>query len=155
MPGQKLKEYLDEHKVKYLCLDHSPAYTAQEVAQSAHVSGRTFLKTVIVHVDDRLAMAVVHSPDRLDLEKLRQAVGAGTVRLATEEEFKDAFADCEAGAMPPFGNLYGMEIFLERDVPTKGDIVFSAGSHKQVIALSFNDFQALAEPVTVSMAALQ
>ena len=153
MPGQRLREYLDQHQVKYLCLEHPTAYTAQEVAQSAHVEGKTLSKTVIINVDGRLAMAVVHAPDRLDLQQLRSAIGAKEVRLATEDEFRDAFADCELGAMPPFGNLYGMEVFLEQDVPTDGDIVFSAGSHSEVMAVSYKDFADLVQPTTIHMTA--
>ena len=83
----------------------------------------------------------------------RAATGANKVRLATEDEFRDAFADCELGAMPPFGNLYGMEVFMEQDVPTDGDIVFSAGTHKQVMALSYKDFANLVQPTTLHMTA--
>ena len=149
--NKRLKDYLDKHEIEYDCIDHPPTITAEETAQSTHISGKQFAKTVIVNVDGRMAMAVVHAPDYLDLDNLRRSVGAKNVRLATEEEFKDAFPDCELGAMPPFGNLYGMEVFVERDLPTDEKIVFNAGTHSEALAVSYGDFYKLVEPTTVHM----
>src|SRR6187402_970906 len=106
MVAKKLKDFLDQKKVKYITIAHSPAFTTQEVAQSAHVPGRIMAKTVMVIIDDALAMAVLPSNHRVMLDDLRDVTGTEDVRLAREDEFKSFFPDCEAGAMPPFGNLY-------------------------------------------------
>src|SRR5574340_215097 len=111
MPVKKLKEFLDQENIKYVNIVHSPAYTAQEVAASAHVTGREFAKTVIVHLDGQMAMAVLPANRKIVLQDLREVTGADQVKFAPEEEFKQRFPDCELGAMPPFGNLYGMEVY--------------------------------------------
>src|SRR5438552_9706167 len=112
MPVKKLKDFLDQQKVKYVAISHSPAYTAQEVAASAHVSGKDMAKTVIVRLDGKTAMAVLPAHRKIVLQDLRDVTGADQVRFATEDEFKSLFPDCEIGAMPPFGNLYGRDVLV-------------------------------------------
>src|SRR5436190_13814227 len=112
MPARKLKEFLDSQGAKYIAITHSPAYTAQEVAASAHVSGKDFAKTVIVKLDGKTAMAILPAHRKIVLQDLRDVTGADRVRFATEEEFEALFPDCETGAMPPFGNLYGMDVYV-------------------------------------------
>jgi Ala-tRNA(Pro) deacylase len=114
MPLSKLREFLDSNNVKYMVMSHSLAYTAQGVAALAHVSGKKLAKTVIVKIDGILAMAVIPASDHVDLDRLRILTGAEAVEVATEREFKDAFPDCETGAMPPFGNLYDMSVYARR-----------------------------------------
>src|SRR5438046_10152409 len=109
MPVRKLKEYLAIQKIKYATISHSPAYTAMEVAQSTHIPGRELAKTVMIKLDGRMAMAVLPSTRKVDLNLLRESVGAEEAMLATEAEFKSLFPDCETGAMPPFGNLRSEE----------------------------------------------
>jgi Ala-tRNA(Pro) deacylase len=152
MPITKLKEFLDSRDVKYLTILHSPAYTAQEIAQRAHVPGQEMAKTVIVKIDDRLAMAVLGASAHVDLAKLRAATAAPELRLATEQEFKDQFPDCEVGAMPPFGNLYGMQTFIEETLSRAREIVFNAGSHTQVIRLACEDYMRLVNPTVLTFA---
>src|SRR6185295_9470864 len=150
MPVKKLKQFLDENQVKYLCISHSKAYTAQEVAQSAHVPGRAMAKVVIVKLDGELAMAVLPTNRKVVLQDLRDVTGSDQVRFATEEEFKDRFPDCEIGAMPPFGNLYGMEVFAAESLAAAGEIAFNAGSHEEIIKLDYADFERLVQPNLMS-----
>lgn len=146
MPLSKLREFLDSQSVKYLVVSHSLAYTAQGVAALAHVSGKKLAKTVIVKVDDILAMAVVPASSHVDLDRLRELTGALTVELATEREFKDAFPDCETGAMPPFGNLYDMPVYADANLADHEEITFSAGSHRELVRMKWEDMRRLVNP---------
>src|SRR5207247_10191946 len=116
MPVRKLKEFLDREKVKYVSIIHSTAYTAQEVAASAHITGRELAKTVIVELDGKMAMAVLPANRKIVLQDLREVTGSDQVKFASEEEFRKMFPDCETGAMPPFGNLYGMDVYVAEGV---------------------------------------
>lgn len=149
MPANKIREYLDSRGVKYVSIRHSPAFTASEVAQSAHVSGRDFAKTIVVKVDDGTAMVVLPASRRIVLSDLREMLEAGHVRLASEAEFRDLFPDCELGAMPPFGNLYGLPVFVAGSLAEEPEIAFNAGSHTEVIKLAYADFEALVNPVVL------
>jgi Ala-tRNA(Pro) deacylase len=146
MPGDKIKAFLDENEVRYVSIQHSRAYTAQEVAESAHVPGHEIAKTVMVKLDGTLAMAVVPAVFNVDLELLRGAAGAGTATLASEDEFKTRFPDCQPGAMPPFGNLYGMRVYADEGLSDEEMIAFNAGSHVEIIRMTYADFERLVEP---------
>lgn len=150
MPVRKLKEYLDREGIKYVSIIHSTAYTAQEVAASAHVTGRELAKTVIVELDGQMAMAVLPANRKIVLQDLREVTGSDQVRFASEEEFKQQFPDCETGAMPPFGNLYGMEVYVAESLTRNPEIAFNAGSHTEVIKLRYEDFERLVKPKVVS-----
>lgn len=150
MPVRKLKEFLDGEKVKYVCISHSPAYTAQEVAESAHIRGHELAKVVMVKIGNEMAMAVLPSDRRIAIEDLKDVTGSDDVTFASEAEFKDRFPDCETGAMPPFGNLYGMDVYLEASLSDLDDIAFNAGSHTEVIKLPFKDFEHLVQPKMVA-----
>ncbi len=152
MPVQKLREFLDTNGVKYVTITHSVAYTAQEIAASAHIRGKELAKTVMVMLDGELAMAVLPASRQLDLDRLKQVAGAGSVRLATEAEFKDRFPGCETGAMPPFGNLYGMRVFADEALAEDQEIAFNAGTHSELIRLAWADYQRLASPVIARLA---
>jgi len=151
MPVKKLKEYLDSEKIKYVSLTHSPAFTAMEVAESAHVPGRELAKTVIVKLDGRMAMAVLPSTRKVDLNLLRESVSAQEAKLASEAEFRSLFPDCETGAMPPFGNLYDLEVYVSPRLAEDDQIAFNAGSHTEVMKLAYKDFERLAKPRLVRM----
>ena len=151
MPISRLKHYLDDHNIKYVTIKHSPAYTAPEIAESAHIRGRELAKTVMVMIDGKMAMAILPASDRVDLSLLKQAAGAGKTRLAREDEFKDKFPECELGAMPPFGNLYGMEVFAAEALAADEEIVFSAGSHTELIRMAYKDFEHLVQPRIVKL----
>jgi Ala-tRNA(Pro) deacylase len=112
MATERLKEFLDREGIRYTSQSHPTAYTAPEVAASAHVPGAEFAKTVIVNLDGKLAMAVLPANRKVVLQDLREVTGVEHVTLVPEHEFKERFPDCEPGAMPPFGNLYGMDVFL-------------------------------------------
>jgi Ala-tRNA(Pro) deacylase len=150
MPVGKMKEFLDREKIKYVSIVHSTAYTAQEVAASAHVTGRELAKTVIVELDGEMAMAVLPANRKIVLQDLREVTGCDQVKFASEDKFKQRFPDCETGAMPPFGNLYGMEVFVAESLTHNDEIAFNAGSHTEVIKMAYNDFERLVQPKVVS-----
>ncbi len=150
MPVQKLKDYLDKNKVKWVSIRHSTAYTASAVAASAHVKGKNLAKSVVVKLDGKLAMAVLPAKYHVDLEALRHAAQAGAVELATEPDFARAFPNCEEGAMPPFGNLYGVPVYVEKSLAEDEEIAFNACSHSELIQLSYKDFAGLVRPAMAS-----
>ena len=146
MPTQRLKEFLDSNKVKYVAISHSQAFTAQEIAASAHIPGRQLAKTVMVTLDGEMAMAVLPATDQVDLRLLKKATGVKKAKLAGEKEFKDLFPDCEIGAMPPFGNLYDLEVYVAANLAEGVEIAFNAGSHTELIRMAYADFERLVEP---------
>src|SRR5262249_15895041 len=146
MPAQKLKEFLDSHKIKYLTITHSLAHKAQEIAASAQVIGKELAKTVIVKIDNKMAMAVLPASYRVNFDLLKKAAGASKVELANEQEFRVMFPELEVGAMPPFGNLYSMEIFVDESLSQDDEIAFNAGSHTELIRLAYRDFERLVTP---------
>ena len=146
MAVKKLKEFLDSNKIKYTTIAHSPGYTAQEIAAAAHISGKEVAKTVVVKIDDKMAMAVLPASYKIDLNLLKKAAGAGKVELAGEREFESRFPDCDIGAMPPFGNLYGMDVFVAEKLAEDEEIAFNAGSHSELIRLAYRDFEKLVRP---------
>ena len=152
MPVQKLKEFLDSRGVKYVTIQHSPAFTAQEIAASAHVPGKELAKTVMVRVDGKLAMAVVPASFKVDFDLLRAAAAAERVELAGEAEFGDMFPGCEVGAMPPFGNLYEMAVYVSQALAQDDEIAFNAGSHTELMRLAYEDFQKLVSPKVAKIA---
>ncbi len=151
MPIQKLRTFLDSHLIKYFIISHSPAYTAQEIAASAHVPGKELAKTVMVTIDGRLAMAVLPASGKLDFQKLGQAASSSDVLLASEDDFADMFPGCEVGAMPPFGNLYGMKTYVDDTLAEDDEIVFNAGDHTELLRLSFKDYDRLVHPVIADL----
>ena len=149
MPATKLKEFLENNDVKYTIIKHSPSYTAQEIAASAHVPGRDFAKTVIVKVDGNLAMVVEPANQKVDFKSLKHIASANDVELATEHEFRDRFAECELGAMPPFGNLYEMDVYVADSLAKQDEISFNGGSHSELIQMSFKDYERLVKPTKI------
>lgn len=146
MPIQRLKEYLDNQKVKYVIIKHSEYYTAQEVAASAHVPGKELAKTVMVKLDGKIAMAVIPASYNIDFDLLKIVAGAKQVSLAGENDFMDLFSDCDVGAMPPFGNLYDLQVYVGESLAEDDEIAFNACSHTELIRLSFADFKRLVKP---------
>lgn len=153
MPLSNLREFLDRNQIQYLVISHSVAYTAQGIAALTHIKGKELAKTVMVLVDGRLAMAVVPASVRVDLHRLKKYLGAETVELATEQEFRDRFPDCETGSMPPFGNLYGMDVFADESLAEDKEISFNAGTHRELVRMRFEDFERLAKPFVIPIAA--
>ncbi len=150
MLAKSLKDYLDKENVRYVAITHSPAFTATEVAQSAHIPGSMLAKTVLVEIDGAMAMAVLPANHRVRLDDLRDLTQTDDVRLAHEDKFKRLFPDCEVGAMPPFGNLYDMPVYVSPDLAAQKEIVFNAGSHTEIIKLSWHDFERLVKPRVAS-----
>jgi Ala-tRNA(Pro) deacylase len=146
MPARQLSEFLDSNDVKYVTIRHSPAYTAHEVAASAHIPGKDMAKTVIVDLDGKMAMAVLPASSRLDLDQLRAATSAHQVAISDETRFRGLFPDCEVGAMPPFGNLYGLDVFVADSLAEDEEIAFNAGTHTEVVRLAYQDFERLVQP---------
>ena len=146
MPVERLTEYLNKENVRYVTIKHSKAYTAHKIAVFAHIPHKELAKTVMINIDGEMAMIVIPASSRVDLERLREVVGARDVQLATEREFKDEFPDCEVGAMPPFGNLYGMDVYVARSLAEDEEIFFNAGSHSELIRLAYKDFERLVKP---------
>jgi Ala-tRNA(Pro) deacylase len=150
---RKLARFLDDNKVRYVRISHSPAYTAQEIAASAHVPGREMAKTVMVNLDEKLHMVVLPASCQIDLETLKRAVGAHKVELASEDEFRGRFPECELGAMPPFGNLFGMKVFVAEELAEDDEIAFNAGSHTELVRMAYRDYARLVEPRVIDVTA--
>src|SRR5205807_1913493 len=150
MPVRTLKQFLDKEKIKYVSIVHSTAYTAQEVAASAHITGKELAKTIIVELDGKMAMAVLPANRKIVIQDLREITGSDEVKFAPEDEFKKMFPDCETGAMPPFGNLYGMDVYVAESLTRNEEIAFNAGSHTEVIKMAYADFERLARPRVIS-----
>ena len=146
MPIARVRDFLDANHVRYSALQHSKAYTAQGIAAITHIPGRELAKTVIVKLDGELAMAVLPSSRWVDLAALKQETGAAKVELAGEFDFDSRFPDCETGAMPPFGNLYGMPVLVDASLAEDEEIAFNAGSHYEVIRMKYRDFASLVKP---------
>lgn len=149
MPAQRLKEYLDSEGVRYSSQTHPTAYTAQEVASSTHIPGKQFAKTVIVNMDGEFAMVVLPANRKVILQDLREITGSEHLTLASEGDFRTRFPDCEPGAMPPFGNLYDMEVIVAPELTKGGEIAFNAGTHTEIIRMAYRDFERLVHPRTV------
>ena len=147
MPVKKLKTYLDEANIKYLTIRHSSAYTSQEIAASAHVSGKEFAKTVMIKIDGEMAMAVLPASYHIDFNTLKEIFTTENITLASEAEFKDRFPECEIGAMPPFGNLYGMAVYVADALTEHNEIAFNAGTHTELIRLSYANYEHLVKPL--------
>ena len=150
MPARQLRKFLDDQHVKYTTITHSQAFTAQEL-HTAHISGRDVAKTVIVKIDDKMAMLVLPASDQVVFEFLKEAIGNKDIELATEREFQDLFPECELGAMPPFGNLFDMDVYVSESLTHDKEIAFNAGSHTELIRMSYRDFQRLVRPRVVRL----
>ena len=146
MPARKLKEFLDSRNISYEKINHSQAFTAQEIAASAHIPGKELAKTVMIKLDGKMAMAVLPASYRVDFKLLKEAAGAQNIELASEGEFRGMFPECEVGAMPPFGNLYGLEVFVAETLAEADKMAFNAGSHTELIRLSYKDFETHVRP---------
>lgn len=142
----KLSQFLNNQHVDYSLVQHSLSFTAQETAERSRISGLAFAKTVIVRRDDQLAMMVMPAPFSIDFETIHEALQCSKVDLAYEFEFEERFPDCEAGAMPPFGNLYGMEVWVAAPLTEMQEICFNAGDHRELVKMRYQDFERLVKP---------
>lgn len=149
MPNQLLKEFLDNHHVKYKSISHSPGFTAQEIAASAHISGKQMAKTVIIKIGSKLAMVVIPANEHINFAALKELTGLNA-DLARESEFKGKFPECELGAMPPFGNLFDMPVYVSNHLGAYEDIIFNAGTHSELMRLAYRDFERLVHPQIIT-----
>jgi Ala-tRNA(Pro) deacylase len=150
MPVKKLSEFFNDNKIEYATIRHSPAHTAAGVAQSAHIKGKYLAKSVILNADNSLLMMVLPASLRVDLDALKLVIGATQLELSSEQEFKDLFPTCELGALPPFGNLYGMDVYLADCLLEDELLTFCAGSCSELIQMDCKDFQRLVAPKVIS-----
>jgi Ala-tRNA(Pro) deacylase len=146
MLSPRLHHFLDERNAPYTTLSHARTLTAQDTANAAHIGNHHFAKTVMLKVDGVMAMMVMPAAYRIDLTRLSRALGGREVELAQEDEFKDAFPDCELGAMPPFGHLYGMPVYVDARLAGQPEIAFNAGSHTELVRMPYAEFERLAQP---------
>jgi Ala-tRNA(Pro) deacylase len=143
---KRIRMYLDSQEVPYEWLKHSEAFTAQEVAHALHLSGKRLAKTVVVEADSRMVMAVLPASHRLVMSELRGVVEAREVKLLPEEELEKIFPGCDLGAIPPLGDLYGMDVWVDRTIADQEEIVFNAGTHADAVRMKYHDFSALVKP---------
>lgn len=143
---KKLKEYLDDNNIKYYGISHSQAFTAEDISKTAHIPIRELAKTVMVKVDGKILMAIVPASDMVSFKKLKKILGAEKVELAEESDFNDIFPMCELGAMPPFGNLYNVDVLVASSLTEDKNIAFNAGSHRELIKMEYRDFEKLIKP---------
>jgi Ala-tRNA(Pro) deacylase len=151
MPIARLKRFLEENEVKFDTVSHSQAFTAQEIAAAAHVPGKEMAKTVMVKLDGELAMAVLPAPDQVSTSRLKAVSGAERVELASENDFAARFPACEVGAMPPFGNLWDLPVFVDQRLREDEEIFFNAGSHTELLKLPYADYERLVSPVVAQL----
>lgn len=150
--SDKLRTFLDENHVRYVTIGHSPAFTAQELAAKVHVPGRAFVKSVMIRADGKHYQVALNANQRVDLDKIGEYLDARECHLESEDEFRSLFPDCELGAMPPFGNLYGVPVLADRQLWEDDQIAFNAGNHRYVVQMDFADFQRLARPIRADVA---
>lgn len=149
---QRLLKYLDDNQVEYTHHTHPTAYTAREVASVEHVPAHRIAKVVVYFTENGYGMAVLPGDSMLDLQNLRNALGVARLRLATESELADLFPDCELGAMPPFGNLFDLPVFVDGSLTTEETIAFNAGTHRDVVHMKYRDFERLVHPKVMNLA---
>lgn len=149
MPGKQLQAFLEQSGADYLALSHPPAYTAQQLAHHGHIAGDRVAKTVIIELDGKMAMLVMPATWRIRWDQLSRIMDTDFVDLADEQEFQDRFPDCEPGAMPPFGNLFGMNVYCAEALTEQPELAFAAGSHTESIHMKTSDFLSLVQPMII------
>lgn len=147
MQSENIQNYLNRHGIPYEEIEHSRAVTAEEVAHVVQIAENKLAKTVVLRVRGELTLAVVHADERVDLDRLSEYLELSDIELCPEEEFMDFFPDCEIGAMPPFGELYGMNVVVSESVASDDYILFNAGTHTELIKMRYVDFARLVQPM--------
>jgi Ala-tRNA(Pro) deacylase len=142
-----LLRYLNSNKVEYQVLDHDPAFSAHDVAIATHVPESEMAKAILIRIDDHFWMAVLRADERINPQLVKRAFGARHVYLAHEEDLGTMFPDCQIGAMPPFGNLYGLPVLVDESLAEDEEILFNACTHTKAIRMKFKDFRRLVKPV--------
>ncbi len=152
---ERVEAYLREHQVPYMLQHHAQAFSAQKIAESEHIPGKMVAKTVIVLADNQLIALVLPASYYADLNKVMAILAARDIRLAHEAEFENVFSDCEVGAMPPFGNLYGIGVYVEKSLTEDEMIVFPVGTYTDTMSLKYADFERLVQPIVIEFARTQ
>ena len=150
MASKILKKFLDDNFIRYVSITHSPAYTAQETADCSLISGKELAKTVIVKVDHKLVMTILPASYMIDFRRLKEFFGTNNVTLAEEREFMATFPGCDLGAMPPFGNLFNIEVYIDPHMASNKKITFNAGTQQELYSMAYKDYANLVNPVRVS-----
>lgn len=148
---KNLEDFLKKNDVKYEVTIHSEAYTAQEIAAKQHVPGRMLAKVVMLKASEQFHMLVISANCKVDFLKAKKLFDVPDVRLATEDEFKSLFPGCEVGAMPPFGNIYGLKVYVDSEISKNPEMVFNAGSHVETIKMRYADFERLVKPEKIEV----
>jgi Ala-tRNA(Pro) deacylase len=151
MLAKRLKKFLKDNKIDFEIHPHSTAYTTQETAEKARIKGKRLAKTVMVRIDDEVVMAVLPGDEMLDPELLKRASGGGRVEVLKEDEFSSLFPDCEVGAMPPFGNLYNIKVWVDADLGEVERISFNGGNHEELCTIAYSDFENIVKPVRANI----
>jgi len=146
-------KFLKSNKVKFQLRHHPARFTAQEVAAAEHISGEEVAKVVILKAGEKFVMCVLPATCVLEMPKVKKAVGAKDVRLATEDEIGKLFPDCQVGAMPPFGAEYDLETYVDEHLAADEEILIPAGTHEDAVLLAWKDYQRLAKPLVAAFAA--
>jgi len=149
---ERLEDYLKKNRIDYKTVPHPEAYTAQEIAAAMHVPGKELAKVVMIKAKERFIMAVLPASWRVDFNKFKEILNEKDLRLATEEEFKVLFPDCEAGAEPPFGNLYNVETYVDKSLTGDEEIFFNAGNHYESVRMTYRDYAGLVKPKVAEFA---
>ncbi|MRI34994.1 deacylase [Endozoicomonas sp. OPT23] len=149
MADQKVVDYLEQHHVSYSSCKHEPAFTAQEIAEKAHISGRSMAKTVVVKLDGRLALCILPAAERVNFSQLRHIAGSHTAELASEDEFIDRFKHCEPGSLPPFGELFNLPVYAVGSLGSQPSVAVSSGDSSELLLLAWQDFEGLVKPVVL------
>lgn len=144
--SERLRSFLDSHRVVFTLTTHPQAFTARDVAAAEHLSPREVAKTVVISGDGVYHMLVIPASRMVNLSEVRSALGFAHAQLATEEELGKLFPDCELGAMPPLGPMYGLEVYLDGSLAGHETITFNAGNHREVIHMRMADFRRLVSP---------
>lgn len=153
MLGRRFTDLLETQHIPYSLITHQKAFTARQIAAQSHVAPQELAKSVIVKLDNELAMVVLPASHHVNIAALATATGAGTARLAHESDFKRCFPDCEVGAMPPFGNLYNIPVIVDESLTKDKEIAFNCGSHEELLRMSYEDFAKLVKPKVLRFAA--
>ena len=141
-----LQSYLDEMGVRYRLSYHATAYTAQDLAMVEHVPGRKVIKPVVVRADGEFVMCALPASHRVDLDELRKQLDARDVSLAEEQKLSELFPDCELGAEPPVGRLYGMTTLMDESLVKDDRVTFQAGTHNNAVTMTMAEYRRLAQP---------
>ncbi len=143
---QRIRDFLDSQNVFYETIHHSQAFTAQEVAHSLHVSGKKCVKAVVAEGDHKTVIVVMPASHRLNFQELKSAMKVKQLEMLVEGELVGLFPDCDIGAIPPIGNLYGIDVWVDRAVASTEKIVFCAGTHEDCIRMRYSDFAKMTRP---------